>query len=227
MSVPSTALAPATHAEYLERNVIPRSGLSSANHHEVPRAVVLAGQPGAGKRKINDAAKIELGYDVVPIDPDDLRDTHPDVERLRQQHPYTWAGHTHEDASQWAKELRSAAIDGRRNLILDTTLGNGDSAVALIKDLQANGYEVEIRGVVAHRLESELGVDGRFSDSLDTKGLGCYVPLTVVLDGWTALEMRPILSKGNAARSAPTVAFRKPPDPSLEAQREARRLASA
>lgn len=176
MPAPSAVLAPATHAEYLERHVIPRSGFNSANHHEVPRAIVLAGQPGAGKRKLNDAAKIDLGYDVVPIDPDDLRDTHPDVERLRQQHPYTWAGHTHEDASQWAKELRSAAIGGRRNLILDTTLGNGDSAVTLIKDLQAKGYDVEIRGVVAHRLESELGVDARFADSLNSAGFGRYVP---------------------------------------------------
>lgn len=176
MPAPSAVLAPATHAEYLERHVIPRSGFNSANHHEVPRAIVLAGQPGAGKRKLNDAAKIDLGYDVVPIDPDDLRDTHLDVERLRQQHPYTWAGHTHEDASQWAKELRSAAIGGRRNLILDTTLGNGDSAVTLIKDLQAKGYDVEIRGVVAHRLESELGVDARFADSLNSAGFGRYVP---------------------------------------------------
>ncbi|MBN5019852.1 zeta toxin family protein [Stenotrophomonas maltophilia] len=142
----------------------------------MPRAIVLAGQPGAGKGGLVTAVEIELSDDVVKVDPDELRGAHPDARLLRQQHPYTWAGHTHEDASQWAKELRSTAVEGRRNLILDTTLGNGDSAVSLIKDLQANGYDVEIRGVVAHRLESELGVDSRFSNSLDSRGFGRYVP---------------------------------------------------
>lgn len=46
----------------------------------------------------------------------------------------------------------------------------------MIRDLQANGYEVEIRGVVAHRLESELGVDRRFTSDLDLVGFGRYVP---------------------------------------------------
>ncbi|WP_309689552.1 zeta toxin family protein [Stenotrophomonas sp. SORGH_AS_0321] len=55
--------------------------------------------------------------------------------------------------------------------MLDTTLGNGDSAVTLIKDLQAKGYQVEIRGVVAHDLKSELGVDRRFSRSLDAMAM--------------------------------------------------------
>lgn len=142
----------------------------------MPRAIVLAGQPGAGKGGLVTAVEIELSDDVVKVDPDELRGAHPDARLLRQQHPYTWAGHTHEDASQWAKELRSTAVEGRRNLILDTTLGNGDSAVSLIKDLQANGYDVEMRGVVAHRLESELGVDARFSNSLDSRGFGRYVP---------------------------------------------------
>ena len=173
---PDSRLDHETHARLLREKVIPKSGMNETSFQDHPKAVVLAGQPGAGKNKVSGALLREFNEDVVLVDPDELRSTHAEFVRLSQQHPYTWAGHTHEDASQWAKELRAAAIDGRRNLILDTTLGNGDSAVALIKDLRANGYEVEIRGVVAHRLESELGVDGRFSDSLDTIGFGRYVP---------------------------------------------------
>lgn len=169
---PDSQLDHETHARLLREKVIPKSGMNETSSQEHPKAVVLAGQPGAGKNKVSGELLREFNEDVVLVDPDELRSTHAEFVRLSQQRPYTWAGHTHEDASQWAKELRAAAIDGRRNLILDTTLGNGDSAVALIRDLQANGYEVEIRGVVAHRLESELGVDGRFSDSLDTKGFG-------------------------------------------------------
>jgi len=113
------------------------------------------------------------------LDPDELRSYHPNVQRFRESNPYLWAGDTHEDASQWNKELRSAAIEGRRNLVVDTTLGSGDGAVNLINDLKAKGYDVEVRGLVAHRLESELGVDNRFAGQLDKLGFGRYVPDSV------------------------------------------------
>lgn len=176
MSAPDSRLDHETHARLLQEKVIPNGGVNETSSQIHPKAVVLAGQPGAGKSKVSGALLREFDGDVVLVDPDELRRTHSEFVSLSQQHPYTWAGHTHEDASQWAKELRSAAIGGRRNLILDTTLGNGDSAVTLIKDLQAKGYDVEIRGVVAHRLESELGVDARFADSLNSAGFGRYVP---------------------------------------------------
>jgi len=60
----------------------------------MPRAIVLAGQPGAGKGGLVTAVEIELSDDVVKVDPDELRGAHPDARLLRQQHPYTWAGHT-------------------------------------------------------------------------------------------------------------------------------------
>ncbi|WP_333622153.1 zeta toxin family protein [Stenotrophomonas indicatrix] len=176
MSAPDGRLDHETHARLLREKVIPKGGVNETSSQVHPKAVVLAGQPGAGKSKVSGALLREFDGDVVLVDPDELRRTHSDFVGLSQKHPYTWAGHTHEDASQWAKELRSVAVEGRRNLILDTTLGNGDSAVTLIKDLQAKGYDVEIRGVVAHRLESELGVDARFADSLDSAGFGRYVP---------------------------------------------------
>lgn len=176
MSSADWSLAPQAHAQVFAEKVLPHSGLDSTTPQEHPKAIVLAGQPGAGKSGVAGAAIRELAGDAIPIDPDALREMHRDAPQLVQQHPYTWSGHTHSDASQWAKELRSLAVEGHRNLILDTTLGNGDAAVDLIKNLQAKGYEVEIRGVVAHRLESELGVDRRFTDKLDDEGFGRYVP---------------------------------------------------
>jgi len=175
VDTPHPRLSPADHSARLRDVILPESRFEQATSQPMPRAIILAGQPGAGKEGLARAVEFELSDDVVKVDPDELRGAHPDVRHLRQQHPYSWAGHTHEDASQWAKELRSAAVEGRRKLILDTTLCNGDSAVSLIKELQAKGHDVEVRGVVAHRLESELGVESRFTDSLDSKGFGRYV----------------------------------------------------
>ncbi len=171
-----TKIDPATHAKILREDILRDPDLFlNATSVERPRAIITAGQPGAGKGNLVDTAKVELLDNVVTIDPDQLRGLHPEVDKLRQQHPYTWSGHTHGDASQWAHELREAAIAERKNIILDTTMPRAD----VIKDLQAKGYDVEIRAIATHRLESELGVDNRFSRDLDKFGHGRHVPKEV------------------------------------------------
>lgn len=171
-----TRLSDSEHARVFEETVLADADLPSKTTLEHPKAIILAGQPGAGKGGLTQAARSELKNDAVVIDPDSLRDAHPKVADFRSAHPYTWADDTHPDASAWAKELRAAAVEGRKNLILDMTLGDGDKAVALINDLKANGYDIEVRAVAANRLESELGVDARFAKKVDIEGHGRYVP---------------------------------------------------
>ncbi|MCC8535725.1 zeta toxin family protein [Xanthomonas axonopodis pv. poinsettiicola] len=150
--------------------------MNDATAQREPKAIILAGQPGAGKGELARLAAIELQGNVVPVDPDELRKFHPQVSDLRNAHPYTWSGYTHPDASQWAQELLQATIEGKKNLIFDTTLSNGQWSSELIKDLQSRGYAVEVRAMAAHKLVSEHGVDERFSTSLDQRGHGRYVP---------------------------------------------------
>ena len=167
MSDPLGKLDPEAHRRVFTVNVLPDSYVPKTTPQAHPHAIVLAGQPGAGKGNLVGAAQREFSYNIVPIDPDAQREHHPDFKKLREAHPYTWSGDTHYDASRWAGELRDAAVAGRRNLIVDTTLGHAEGAIQTIKGLQAKGYSVEVRVVATHRLESEVGVDRRFTESLD------------------------------------------------------------
>ena len=176
MSSSADILDPLTHARVFSETVVPRSELDEALPHARPKAIILGGQPGAGKGGLTQAAIHEFHGDIVPIDPDELRDYHPRVREFRSAHPYTWSSHTQADAGQWADELREAAVAGRKHFIFDTTLSNGSWSAELIRDLQAKGYEVEVRVVAAHALESELGVDQRYGRNLDKKGYGRHVP---------------------------------------------------
>jgi Zeta toxin len=176
MSAPNNTLDKETHARILAEKIIPDSGLNDVLSHDRPKAIILAGQPGAGKGGLARRAEFELSDDVVKIDPDELRKHHPDVGAFRKALPYTWSGQTHGDASRWADELLDATVVSKKNLIFDTTLSNGQWGSELIKDLQARGYDVEVRAIAAHRLESELGVDARFGQSLDENGFGRHVP---------------------------------------------------
>lgn len=207
MSDQNGSLSAAEHQRVFDETILPKSELAHKTSVDHPRAIILAGQPGAGKGGLVDTALAELKDDVVIVDPDALRGFHPDVKSFREAHPYTWSGLTHPDAGQWATELRDAAVAGHKNLIIDTTLGNGDGAVKLIDTLQKQGYEVEVRAIATHRLESELGVDQRFSRSIDSQGYGRYVPQEVRGHVYDALPGS--LDKVHAGSSAPVSIFNR------------------
>ncbi|WP_312318805.1 zeta toxin family protein [Stenotrophomonas sp.] len=172
----SDQLAKDDHDRVLRQKILPATDLDSLTSHERPRAIILGGQPGAGKGGLVDMAREHFGHDVLVIDPDEMRAFHPQVEEFRRQNPVEWAGRTHLDASPWATEVLDVASSDRKALILDKTLANGESASALIGELQAKGYDVEVRVVAAHKLESELGVDNRFTAQIDKEGYGRHVP---------------------------------------------------
>jgi len=169
-------LEPSAHQKIFVEKILSKTRFKELTSQAHPKAVILAGQPGSGKGNLVISALHEFRGDVVTIDPDELREFHPDVDLLQTRHPYHWPTLTHPDASLWAKELREAAIEQNKNLVIDTTLGNGDNAVTMIRNLQSKGYDVEIRAMATHRLESEVGVDQRFTRVLDQKGYARYVP---------------------------------------------------
>ncbi|BDU20288.1 zeta toxin family protein [Dyella sp. GSA-30] len=172
-----TELTKEEHDKIFREQIAPN--LDGATSQEKPHAIILAGQPGAGKGGVASAAMRELGENAVVVDPDQMRDFYPNVRALKAESPYAWADETHADASKWAGEFRSAAIDQKKNLIIDTTLGKYESASRLVGELRDKGYTVEVRALATHRLESELGVEARFSKTMGVEGHGRYVPAAI------------------------------------------------
>ncbi len=160
-----------------QEKILTDPNFTDATPQERPKAVILGGQPGAGKGSLAERARIELDGDVVTIDPDALREQDPRLAKFRSEYPYEWSGKTHSFASESADKLLEAASAQKKNLIFDTTLSDGKwASEELIPDLRAKGYDVEIRVVASPKLESELGVDQRFTGNLDKRGYGRHVP---------------------------------------------------
>ncbi|MFZ5657084.1 MAG: zeta toxin family protein [Pseudomonadota bacterium] len=87
------------HVRIFDERVLEDSQLNSRTSFERPRAVILAGQPGAGKGNLVAVARNDMRKDVVVVDPDALRDCHPSVYRFRNETPYTWPGRPNAGAS--------------------------------------------------------------------------------------------------------------------------------
>ena len=172
-----TELTKEEHDKIFREQIVTQ--LNDVASQEQPKAIILAGQPGAGKGGLVATATAQFGGQVVVVDPDQMRDFYPNVRALKADSPYAWADETHADASKWAGEFRTAAIDQKKNLIIDTTLGKYESASKLIGELRDKGYEVEVRALGTHRLESELGVEARFAKTMAVEGHGRYVPAAI------------------------------------------------
>ncbi|MEQ7866626.1 zeta toxin family protein [Xanthomonas sp. WHRI 8393] len=177
MADESDVLPKGIHEQILREQILTAPDFINSTAQQQPKAVILGGQPGAGKGGLVAQAKAELDQNAVTIDPDELRRYHPRVADFRRENPYEWSGRTHKDASSWADELRMAATAEKKNLIFDTTLSDGKwASETLIKGLQEQGYEVEVRAVASPKLESEHGVDERFTANTDRQGYGRHVP---------------------------------------------------
>lgn len=160
-----------------QEKILTDPNFANATPQERPKAIILGGQPGAGKGTLAERTRIELDGDAVTIDPDALREQDPRLAKFRSEYPYEWSSKTHSFASESADRLLEATSAQKKNLVFDTTLSNGKwASEELIPDLRAKGYDVEIRVVASPKLESELGVDKRFTDKLDTEGHARYVP---------------------------------------------------
>jgi hypothetical protein len=100
MSSSEDRLSKEEHSRILREKVIPEANLESLTSHERPKAIILAGQPGAGKGGLKTAVELELSGDVAAIDPDGLRDYHPEARNWRKSSPYGWSQQTNADAGQ-------------------------------------------------------------------------------------------------------------------------------
>ncbi|MGL4766948.1 MAG: zeta toxin family protein [Formosimonas sp.] len=165
------------HKQVFEQNILNNTDIVKpiATPQKYPKAVVLAGQSGAGKGTLANEVRLDFNDNIVTIDPDVLRDKYPNVDAIKSQKPYTWSDVTHEEASSWGKELRAEMIAQRKNILIDGT----NPKPAVIQQLKDAGYEVEVRVVATHRVESVLGVEQRYMGSLDREGHGRYVPPSI------------------------------------------------
>ncbi len=152
--------------------------LAGTSAQQKPRAIILAGQPGAGKSGLSAAARDELKPrgGVVTVDTDALRANHPDYLPLMQRNDRYAADRVQKDAGQWADELTEDAVDGRRNIIIDGTLKNPEKAETLCRNLRRQGYEVEVHALAVAREDSLQGVHGRYERPKSQGEPGRWVP---------------------------------------------------
>ena len=134
-----------------------------------PFAVIVIGQPGAGKSNVMTYTGNELPT-AVKIDIDDFRKYHPNFFELRQLPAEAYEAITGAFASRMIHLLTPALIERKHDLIFHKTRGDNAVVEDTIIPLKENGYDVIMRVLAVHELESKMSALERSQEQLETLG---------------------------------------------------------
>lgn len=142
---------------------------------EFPTAVILGGQPGAGKGELITVASSMLKENVVICNADDFRDYHPRADEIKRFHEDEYPEITVEYSQPWNNLLKEHCIQNRYNFILETTFSSGNSMNVTIAELKNAGYTVFLMVLSVNSKLSYLGTRIRYEEMRATTSYGRLV----------------------------------------------------
>ncbi|MBP9893364.1 MAG: zeta toxin family protein [Planctomycetes bacterium] len=156
---------------------VERDALDRTTRQENPKAILLDGQPGAGKSALAAEAVRELRANggAVVIAADRMREENPRYRQLSREDPQNAAELTQKEAGEWATRLTMAAVENRRNLVVDGTMRSPESIRDLTTRLKENGYEVEARLLAVNAETSITHARFRFEEQVAARGSGRFL----------------------------------------------------
>jgi predicted ABC-type ATPase len=164
-------LKPRKHAAIYEK--IERHHFKNTEPTDRPQAVILGGQPGAGKSGLLEASKQGFAdHNVVAINGDELRYYHPQYRDIQKADERRFAELTDPHARPWTKQLFDRTIETRRNVVFEGTMREAGPITETMRRLKAAGYYVVARVIAANERDSMTGIHRRYEEQKAAKGFG-------------------------------------------------------
>jgi hypothetical protein len=163
--------------ERIFRERIVRREFADATASSSPGVVLLGGQPGSGKSALLDVATEYLSTPsarAVQIVGDDLRDYHPDYQRLLTDNDRTAAAATDRDSGRWVQKCLAYAREHRYSVVIEGTMRDPRVPLATAADFRAAGYRVEAWVMAVDPLSSRLGILARYHEQRAALGYGRF-----------------------------------------------------
>ena len=159
------------HERIFQNRIVPQL-TAHAQPTAAPRAVILGGQPGAGKSALQSEVERELAPEggALAIVGDDLRAYHPKYRALLRTDDKHAAFYTDRDSAGWIEKLIDYAKLRRFNVLIESTMRRPDKIVATAATLRAHGYQIEARALAVHECWSMLGIHQRYEAMLKVHG---------------------------------------------------------
>lgn len=152
--------------------------LDSVDRSLTPTAVLVGGQPGAGKsgaiRDVSARLAATSGAPVI-ISGDELREFHPHW-KAHARSDANAARDTQRDAGLWYQRLYREAVALQKNVVFETSMRNPHAVERLSKELRAAAYRVEAVIVAVDRETSRLSTIERYAKQVEGSEIPRFVP---------------------------------------------------
>jgi len=139
-------------------------------------AVVVGGQPGAGKTNCITNTKRALRQNCVIIDNDAFRNYHPLVTDIKKWHPSLFTDCTDQLSFKATPRMIDIMSDAGYNLVIHQTLKSNLIADDAITKLRNKGYVVIVRALAVSDLESKMSMIERSQALIEELGYCRWVP---------------------------------------------------
>ena len=143
---------------------------------ESPIAIVVGGQPGAGKSGLIDKTSTELPNSIV-LDVDDFRYFHPDIKEILTKYPNDLATFTITFVNRIFKKILAKLMEKKFNLIMQKTLRDDEVIYDTLVPLKKAGYLVVLRVLAVSEIESKLSTLERSLAVKRTVGYCRWTPI--------------------------------------------------
>lgn len=140
----------------------------------LPRLILIAAQPGAGKSRAAQRAEKEFSPSgsAIMADIDETRPFHPHAEEIFAADPFKLAEFTNKDCWGWTSQLLLDARHAKNNIVYQATIRNATRISDLIKDFQNEGFAVDLHVVAVNTKQSIYGIFNRFEDAIIRMNMG-------------------------------------------------------
>jgi hypothetical protein len=139
---------------------------------EMPIAVIVGGQPGAGKTIINSSLKNLYNNNIAVINGDDYRELHPYYLEIAEENDKNIAEYTEVDVRDWTSRLFNLSINKSYNTALEITLRQDKPILATLENLNRFGYRSQLKVIAVKKEFSILGIHQRYEFQRSVKGFG-------------------------------------------------------
>lgn len=135
---------------------------------EIPIAVLLEGQPGAGKTTIHEVLKIR-NKDFIVINGDDFRCEHPNFDKIQKKYGNDAVKYTQKFSNQMVERLINELSNRKYDLIIEGTLRTAQTPLNTCNLLKSKGYSVELSIMAVSKEVSWQGTIQRY-EKMKLKG---------------------------------------------------------
>ena len=142
---------------------------------EQPVAIVLGGQPGAGKSGLYEIARERFSGNIVELDCDAFRKHHPHSEQLAQD-AATYGEKTNPFVFEVVDRLVAELSDQGYNMIMESSMKSSHTAFQNHELLSPKGYAIEACIMATSKEVSWKGVVDRYNEQLASGEQARMVP---------------------------------------------------